>query len=1156
MSGFFLHRSHRVEQLAAELIAALHAEAPADPLSPHTVVVGNRGMERWLRVRVAEATGLCANVRFPFPGMVIAELLASLGTTPAQTPDEWGAERLAWHLLDLLPPSEDEPALAALRAYLRGEPARPAGRRAWALAHALAELLDRLMVHRPEWVLSWQAGRTPDDPLFRSGEPEEARWQRRLFELLGARLGTATVAERADAALRAAAEAPTGTLALAPVHVFGISALPRLHLALFAAAARHTSVHLYLQVPSTAFFAEYRAKRSRGSALDPAALASLEDALATQHPLVTSLGRVSRDMQLLLAERDDVQEVAAEEPSGDDAAPTSMLTLLQQDLVALRTPAERQRLGWAPSGNDDSVQLHACHGPTRQVEVLRDELWRLFARCPGLQPRDVVVMTPDIETYGPLVEATFGGRGRERADGAPPPIPVELADLGIRSTNPVADALLRVLEMAEGRLTASALGDLCSLDVVRRRFGLGERDVGKVLGWLRAVGVRWGADAEDRERHGQPPTDQNTLLFGLRRLALGVLSPNEGSPVALGGTLVDPYDDLEGEELALFGRFATLCATVCSFVTELRHARTVEGWCALVLELTTALVDVAPEAHGLLGQVREGLLELREQGAGFHRELSLAVLRRLLEGRFQQAHRGDRPVSGAVTVCALQPMRSVPFAVVALLGMDDGAFPRAAPELGFDLVRRSPRPGDRDPRDEDRHLLLEALLSARTHLLVCYTGADPHTSEERAPAVPVAELLEVLEQSCAPPEGWASLRGYVLRRHPVQPFSARAFADDRTRSFDQRMAATASSLRRPAGLRTGSLALAKTAALAPAELGELRLDELHAILRNPVRELLRKRLSVTLRDEDEGLRDREPIELDALERWQLDAELLPRQLASGTEPVDRAALEAELRAQGRLPLGPNGRLALDERLDATGQLLASVGPELGNARPSPVTLVVGATTLTGQVERVAPDGSVLRISPSAPNGARTMLLGWLELLCAQAASPKPGRRALLYGLSKGKPAKVELLAPPCPELVLTDLVAFAREALERVLPVAEKSTFALAEKLGIGEPFAARSAAALDAALRAAEQAWSSDPASERLGDDADPVLAAAFCGEPPFIVEDGSGPSSEFVACAERLWKPLLEARAAATAPPAAESRDEQAPPAPAKKRARRAKP
>ena len=96
--------------------------------------------------------------------------------------------------------------------------------------------------------------------------------------------------------------------------------------------------------------------------------------------------------------------------------------------------------------DDRSVQVHACHGPARQVEVLREVLVGLLADDPTLEPRDILVMCPDIEAYAPLFAAAFG-LGETVGGGHPGhQLRVRLADRALTQTNPL---------LARGRRSSS-----------------------------------------------------------------------------------------------------------------------------------------------------------------------------------------------------------------------------------------------------------------------------------------------------------------------------------------------------------------------------------------------------------------------------------------------------------------------------------------------------------------------------------------------------------------------------------------------------------------------------------------------------------------------------------------------------------------------------
>src|SRR4029077_7109509 len=114
--------------------------------------------------------------------------------------------------------------------------------------------------------------------------------------------------------------------------------------------------------------------------------------------------------------------------------------------------------------------------------------------------------------------------------------------------------------------------------------------------------------------------------------------------------------------------------------------------------------------------------------------------------------------TGHLTVCTLMPMRSVPHRVVCLLGMDDGVFPRRSPRDGDGLMLGDPHVGDRDPRTEDRQLLLDALLAATDRLIVTFAGNDERTNIARPPAVPVGELLDFVDATVRTPDGAAHER--------------------------------------------------------------------------------------------------------------------------------------------------------------------------------------------------------------------------------------------------------------------------------------------------------------------------------------------------------------------------------------------------------------
>lgn len=1150
MTGLVVHRSHRVEDLADALVSRLGEAAPADPFRPATVMVGSRGMERWLRHRIATGLGVMAGIDFRFPGDVTGAVMSGVLGEDASGLDAWAPEPLAWSVLAAAGDLASEPAFSPVLDWLGSDAAglsegsgAAVGHRAWAWAREAADVLDRYAVLRPVWTLAWRRGEIPEELRDARDEP----WQRLLWRRLAERLAPAEPfsvrAARVAGALRTGrARKPD----LDDLHVFGVTALRPAFLELLGEVASLVRVDLYVFGPSSRFWGDLRtrasarrqARRLRDEDRDALAR-DLERELEAQNPLLTSLGPLSRDFQLVLEDLPSgylETDPPAELPA---APPDTLLGWLQEDVRLLRGPAEIAGEGLRAARlldpSDESVRVHACHGPTRQVEVLRDALLGLLADHPDLEPRDVLVMTPDVATFAPLVTAILSTEGA----GAPR-LPVHVADLGLRSRNPVADALLRVLEMALHRVTASGVLDLLSIEPVRRRFGLSEDDLPDLRRWTAESGARWGVDAADRARAGQPEDPQNTWLFGLERLALGAVAGD----LVLPWEGVLPADLVEGAAAERLGRFLHFVRTVTAEVVDLREPRRLAGWAERLARATSALTLPADAVRWLAEEVHDALETLAEEAraSGFLGLVAPDAVLARLEGHFDVPRAGDRPITGAVTVSALAPMRSVPYRVVALLGLDDGVFPRAAGGRSFDLTQERPRVGDRDPRDEDRHLFLEAVLSARSHLLVLYTGRDPRTGAVSPAAVPVAELLDVVDATCRLEDGRAP-REVVAVEHPVVPWSTRAFEPRfpdparpgalRPFSFDRRMLDAA---RRLAGTRDGRLDLFRGDALPAAEVAGLDLDDLCAVLRRPVRQLLRRRLGLRLDEREDDLLDREPIDLDGLEAWSLRGETLhlaSQTLRTGGDP-DWERIRARVTASGRLPLGAAGRLAFD-RLRSTAEpaLEAGAGDLRAGLRSVDVPpFELGGVRISGNVPAVTAAGEVFDLAAETPEKPRRLLAAWVRALALRASGVLPDATAVLHGTSTPRdrppsPATLRLVPSEDAAGALADLVALSREALASPLPLVEKTSFAFAEAMAKSSgPWEDAPPETLRKARGKAEGAWSSE--HERAEGD-DPALQLVFRDRAPFETDGGEGVSTAFVRLAERLWRPLLESRSEA---------------------------
>lgn len=1117
-----VHRAERADTLA-DALAAILAEVPADPFAAEVVAVPERGVERWLAQRLAHrlgtrdgrGDGVCANVRFPSPAEVVdAAVCAATGTDPDDDP--WRPARAVWPLLELIDEAAGEAGFALLGAHL-GTGATGSHRRGrrYALARRLAELYSSYAAHRPGMLGAWLAGADVDGPGGATLAPD-LRWQAELWRRLRAHIGLPGPAERAEAACAVLRDEP-GRAALPPrLSVFGPTRLAASRLAVLDALAAHRDVHLWIAHPSPALWGALSAQAGT-------APRRIDDtsAAAVANPLLASLGRDVRELQLRLPVGADVHH------EGTPPRATLLGTLQR----ALRDDTPPGAPATVLAAGDRSVQVHACHGPDRQVEVLREVVLGLLADDPTLEPRDVVVMCPDTETFAPLISATFGlavgSADTEGGDDAGHPghrLPVRLADRALRQVNPLLDTVATLLELADARLTATQVLDLAGTEPVRRRFRFDDDALDRLRELVVNAGVRWGLDAEHRGPFALGGFPQNTWSAGLDRMLLGV-AMDEADRHHLGTAL--PLDDVGSSDVDTVGRFAELVERLAAVLAGLRGERTLAQWGAALTAGLDALTTTTPTDAWQAAQARAELAEVAAS-AGPHAAtvpLGLPDVRGLLTDRLRGRPTRANFRTGTLTVATLVPMRSVPHRVVCLLGLDDGAFPRAGEPDGDDVLARDPRVGERDPRSEDRQLLLDAIGAATEHLVVVHSGADERTGVRRPPSVPVGELLDALDTVAVGPDGGRA-REHVVVRHPLQPFDSlnftgAALGGPRPFSFDRAALAgaiaAAGSRTPPPPLLPGPLPT-----LPPAP--EVELDDLVRFLEGPAKAFLRQRVGVSVFSADDDPDDALPVELDQLQRWHIGARLLADRLAGHDLEACRAA---EWR-RGALPPGALGRRILDEVVAQVEPLVAATVP----LRTSPpesldVTATIAGVRLVGTVGGVVRTGS----GPGATGdvvaagfsrlGAKQRIGAWVRLLALTAARPDTTWRAVTIGRGSDGPERSVLgpLEQGRAAALLADLLALHRDGLCAALPLVLKSSHAYAHRRRMR-------GRTTDDAVEAARNQWAGRYGPER-DDAAHTLVWGAGTALDVLLAEparSGDEPS-RFGELAMRVWTPLLAA-------------------------------
>jgi len=1121
-----VHRSNRMERLVDALSAVVDEPPPGvrglDPFEAECIVVQSRGMERFVSMALAQRRSIWANPSFPFPRALLDRAFdAVLGDGGTAAGYSEGA--LRWSIAARLPRLLERPAFDPIARYLRDD---EGGDMLLQLSERLARIFDDYVVYRHR----------PDDLIARFGAGQEvaggrdAAWQGELWRDLHGELGDTHVAARARS-LVDALQAGSGPIAGLPqrISLFGIASLPPLYLQVFSALASRLDVHLFMLSPSREYWGDIRPAAGRS----PEEMA--EQIVAEGHGLLASLGRVGREFHQEL--EGSVQYLERDDELYEDPGEGCLLHALQSDMLNLR---ERGPGADAPplevSPDDHSIQIHACHGPMREVEVLHDQLVEVLQR-PGVEPRDVVVMTPDIDAYAPFIEAVFGvAAGR-------PAIGYRISDRRLGRTHGVIDALDAILDALQGRMPAGTVLDLLGREPIRRRFQILDEELEVLRQWVADSGIRWGVDAAHRQEVQQPELDDNTWRFGLDRMLLGYATGvTPDGPRLFEGRL--PYGEVEGGDVELLGKLSRFCQTLFGLRAQVTGTRTLPRWRELLLRIMEALLSAERDLAQQHQVVRDTLQRLvsEAESVDFTRALDLRALRRRLFSEIDAGATARGFLSGGVTFCQLVPMRSIPFKVVCLIGMNDEAFPRRPLRMSFDLIAAGPpRAGDRSGPDDDRYLFLEALLSARERLILTYEGHGIHDNGVKPPSVLVGELLTTLGRGFRfarrPGAGATSVdateldplepldpvdaEAQLVVHHRLQPFSPHYFGADAAAGGDGRLFSYAQQYFEGARSLGGAGAerpFVEGPLPEPTEaLSDVALDELEAFFGHPIRRFLQNRLGLFYRDDIVSVEGREPIALDALQRWQVGDTMLSACLRGHP----REQLEGIVRASGRLPPGTPGELEFAALLPAVDGLVEETRRRTGGEAPlppAPFVLELAGLRVHGVLRELWPTGQ-LRTQFSRVGGRHDVRL-WVRhvTLCAlREAGVLPVTApdaSLLIGRGSGKGGAEVAIVRFKPVQgatdLLADLLSLYRLGQRMPLPMDCEASLAHAQALAGGKP----AVAARDAARAAFEG---------HFGGAKDDYVQQVF---PDFDALGAPDRELDFEALSTRVLAPLLAHR------------------------------
>ncbi|API87204.1 exodeoxyribonuclease V subunit gamma [Francisella uliginis] len=848
--SLYTYPSNKLEYLVRVLSKLLDLEEK-DLFTPTQLIVGSRGMQHWLSMQLAETRNIAMNLKYDMINGYILDICYEL-TNKYEYKKAYTKDILTWRVFKHL----DDIGNDKLKEYYKNSDLKK-----YQLSAKIAEVFSKYLAYRTDWLEAWEQNKFIN-PVK---EETDELWQMQLWQRLVTEAPATPHKIQAQALELLSKESLKNIKVPNSIYIFGINSISKKNLNFIFALAKHIDVNILYINPCSEYW--YDLKKDKVSAW-------LDNDDYEIQPLLANLGQQGKEFFNELLDNEEKNELAVFEKFDKDYLNfeklednnQSQLVSLQRNLLELNCQNYAQQ-------KDTSITINSCHSPLREVQVLHDRLLDMIKDNPDIKPRDILVMCPNIEDYSPYIDSVFSRYAEDKK------LPCSIADRTLLDSEPLAASFIELLQLPESDFEVNKILDYLSVPAIQHKFKISNEQLETIRYWLKEACIHHSNDGETF-----------SWSWGLKRLMLG-FSYSDENYIIDDSLMTVPI--IEGSEVAELGGLYELLELLAAYSEELLETRSLEDWHTYLLEMFDNVFDITQEEQYIAKKIKDIIAKTIETAKEISADIliDLYTIRYCLISQLSEPIINNHFLNGKVTFCSMTPMRSIPFKVVAMLGLNNGKFPRQESAISFDLMARLGRRAcDRTKRDDDRYLFLEAILSARDYLYFSYLGRSVKTNVEQQPSLVLKELISYLRANY----NWYTFDDEIkdkqkpkserknivsdIKEYPLHAFSPKCYSDE-YRSYDNAWLNLLQA--EPKVFFDSSRSLSTSTPLSDLVQGDscsklpqsLTVSKLLKIFENPLKAYANYSLDLYLEDNFEELEDSEPFDMDNLEKHSLKQDL-------------------------------------------------------------------------------------------------------------------------------------------------------------------------------------------------------------------------------------------------------------------------------------------
>lgn len=849
--ALYTYPSNKLEYLVQVLSKLLDVEKK-DLFTPTQLIVGSRGMQHWLSMQLAQYRNIAMNLKYDMINGYILDICYELTAKQAYK-KAYTKDILAWRIFRLLSNQNQKKnshshadgnliAEGLSSKDTRGyddrdgwssklsEYYQDSDLKKYQLSVKIAEIFSKYISYRSEWLQKWEQGE-----YINPAKPEsDEDWQMLLWQALVKEVPDTPYKVQKEALKKLGRQNLEKLNIPNDIYIFGVNTISPKNLGFVFELAKYIDINiLYINPCSEYWYDLHKSKISAWLDSDDYEL----------QPLLANLGQQGKEFFNQLLENQEKQELEIFEKFDKNSLDfekladnnQTQLVSLQRNLLELDCQNHAKQ-------KDLSISINSCHSPLREVQILHDKLLDMIKADPSIKPRDILVMCPNIEDYSPYIDSVFSKYPTDKK------LPCSIADRTLLDSEPLAASFIELLQLPESNFEVNKILDYLAVPAIQQKFKITDEQLETIRYWLKESCIH-------HSNNGQT----FSWSWGLKRLMLG-FSYSDSNYIVDDKLMTIPV--IEGSEIVELGGLYELLELLEKYSQELLKPRSLEAWQEYLLEMFDDVFDVTSDEQYITKKIKDIIVKTvtTAKDVLLVEEIDLYTIRYCLISQLSEPIINNHFLNGKVTFCSMTPMRNVPFRVIAMLGLNNGKFPRQESAISFDLMARLGRfKGDRTKRDDDRYLFLEAITSARDYLYLSYIGRSVKTNVEQQPSLILKELISYLRANY----NWQK---EDIKEYPLHPFSSKCYADE-YRSYDEawlRLLQSEPKVFYDPKLLNNGVNLPKS----------LGISKLVKIFDDPIKAYTNYGLELYLEDDFEELEDSEPFDIDSLDKHKFKQDLL------------------------------------------------------------------------------------------------------------------------------------------------------------------------------------------------------------------------------------------------------------------------------------------